>query len=99
LYDKNAKNFNEIRYFSLFSLSFGRIPASLKAMIKVECVGGPLDGEIEVHPLQNVAFLYDPAWGSGYYRGNPYDGKLYWRATIHEKTTDRERAMSKKEPN
>ena len=48
-------------------------------MIKIQCVGGPLDGEIEVHPAQNFTYMYDPAWGqSGYYLGNFYDGKLYW---------------------
>jgi hypothetical protein len=47
-------------------------------LILVECVGGPLDGEIEVHEAQNFAFLRDPAWESGYYIGNPCDGKLYW---------------------
>lgn len=45
-----------------------------------QCVGGPLDGEIEVHPLQNFAFMRDPSWPVGYYRGNPYDGKYYWIA-------------------
>jgi hypothetical protein len=50
----------------------------------MECVGGPLDGEIEVHPLQNFAYLYDPVWGdTGYYQGNQYDGKMYWIDTAY----------------
>lgn len=47
-------------------------------MIRVECVDGPLDGIIEVHPLQNFEYLHDPSWEIGYYRGNWYDGKMYW---------------------
>jgi hypothetical protein len=51
-------------------------------MLKVECVGGPIDGIIEVHPMQNFEFMIDPSWPIGYYRGNHYDGKMYW---INEK--------------
>lgn len=50
-------------------------------MIPVEFVGGPLDGEGEVHPLHNVMCLNIEGHPGGYYTINPYqlgDGKLYW---------------------
>ena len=47
-------------------------------MIPVECVGGPLDGWVQLHPLQNFEYMHDPAWGRGYYRGSCSDGKLHW---------------------
>lgn len=49
-------------------------------MLPVEFVGGPLDGEGEVHPLKNVAHLVVQGHPEGYYSVNPYhyDGKLYW---------------------